>query len=68
MKEIMNKQIKEIENLIISTKSALKNWASQIGKYHAQLKTLSQQLEAIKEEITMKENNQLNNDPKGGTN
>jgi hypothetical protein len=61
MKEIMNKtqlneKVKAIEQTIQSTKSALKTWANQIGKYHAQLKALSQQLEAIKGEI-MNNNN-----------
>ena len=63
------KQIKTIEQTIQSTKTALKSWASQIGKYHTQLKALSQQLENIKGEINMnnkqnKNNSELN---QGGT-
>ena len=57
----LNEQIKEIENLINQTKQALKTWANQIGKYHAQLKALSQQLATLKGEI-MNENKL-----KGGT-
>jgi chromosome segregation ATPase len=65
MKEIMNEQlnekIKSIESKIKDAKQALKSWANQIGKYHVQLKALSQQLSQIKGEITM------NNNPKGET-
>ena len=69
MKEIMNKneQIKNIEQTIQSTQQTLKNWANQIGKYHARLKALSQQLTSLKGEIIMNENN-TNNKLKGGTN
>ena len=56
------KQIKTIEQTIQSTKLALKTWASQIDKYHEQLKALSEQLNTIKGEI-MKQNKQ-NNNPK----
>ena len=60
-----NEQIKTIEQTIQSTKQALKNWANQIGKYHAQLKALSQQLATLKGEIIMNENKLTN--PKGGS-
>ena len=46
-------QIQIIENLIAETKSSLKSWASQISKYHKTLKELTNQVEAIKEQIAM---------------
>ena len=64
MKQIINTQlneIKTIEQTIQSTKLALKSWASQIGKYHMQLKTLSQQLNTIKQQLmnnNIKQNHQ----------
>ena len=69
----MNKiQIQEkiniIEQSIQNTKASLKTWANLIGKYHTQLKSLTQQLNTLKEQITMNEQNN-NNKPKtqGGT-
>ena len=64
--EKLNEQIKAIEQTIQNTKLALKSWANQIGKYHQQLKALSQQLETIKQQITMKQNKQNENSPQGG--
>ena len=65
-----NKQIQEkisqIETLIQNTKASLKSWANLIGQYHIQLKDLAQQLNNLKEQITM---NTKNNNPntQGGT-
>ena len=53
----LNKQIKTIENKITETKSALKIWANQISQYHKELKALTQQLETIKQQITVNQNN-----------
>jgi len=52
----MNKhleKIHQIEQLITQAKSNLKNWASQISKYHKTLKSLSQKLESLKNQINM---------------
>ena len=52
----MNKhleKIHQIEQLITQAKSNLKNWASQISKYHKTLKSLSQELESLKNQINM---------------
>ena len=65
MNEQLNEKIKTIEQTIQSTKSALKSWANQISQHHKTLKALSQQLESIRQQIIMNEN-ELNN--QGGSN
>ena len=62
MNKQLNEKIKIIEQSIQNTKVSLKTWANQIGKYHTQLKTLTQQLDTLKEQIIMNEQN--NNKPK----
>jgi chromosome segregation ATPase len=57
MNEQLNQKIKIIENKIKDTKQALKSWASQISQHHKALKVLTQQLETIKQELTMNKNN-----------
>ena len=62
----MNQQLEQInqaEQLITQAKANLKTWANQISQHHKTLKALSQQLVALKGEITMNENKL-----KGGTN
>ena len=66
-KQQITEKIQLIEKLITDTKASLKTWINQISKYHTQLKALTQQLNNLKEQITM--NEQKNNKPKtqGGT-
>ena len=63
----LTQKITQLETIIQNTKASLKTWANQIGQYHAQLKALAQQLDTLKEQITM---NEQNNKPKtqGGDN
>jgi len=70
MNKQLNEKIKTIENKITSTKSALKVWSNQISQYYKALKGLTKQLETIKQQITMSNNNQLNNsrNNQGGAN
>ena len=56
----LNQKIKLLQQLITDTKASLKSWANQISKYHAQLKALTQQLNILKEQITMNEQNNNN--------
>jgi len=62
----LNEKIKIIEQKIHSTKATLKDWANSIGKYHKTLKELSCQLATLKEQITMKENNNNPTKTQGG--
>ena len=62
MNKQLNLKIQQTEQLITQAKTNLKHWANQISQHHKTLKALSQQLTALKGEITMNEN-----ELKGGT-
>ena len=53
MNKELQTQIESAENLITQTKSDLKNWANQISQHHKTLKSLSQELESLKNQINM---------------